>query len=342
MKKQSCFRNFPIILLVLLLSNVACSSGNRTHTTTGNEVFSSEPFTSAPELERENTETVKINLTQRIEEIEILLLGYRAALDGTSTEVSRTIQQSIEDIEFEKLLIEALVTAFISLQHEDVLIDKTRADIMWIQLQLKAAYTQASFFEPNSDYVEPSFKRLIDPSQPSKPELIRDPEDPYDSDAWIIAALHVDPAELPDWFQRDVFKADTLTEYELTHQFIALLLQRYYWSGIQLGAEHETRIGEIATRIAQEQQAGVDFDNLDLYSERVAMLIAGGYGSLVEKEWVIRILNNRLPNGLWPHHVSDELADMHSTHVSLWAIAGYQVLMQRGEEGRQALFPFNP
>ena len=87
---------------------------------------------------------------------------------------------------------------------------------------------------------------------------------------------------------------------------------------------------------------GVDFNNLDLYSERVAMLIAGGYSGLVEREWIERILDNRLPGGLWPEFTGGESPHMHSTHVALWAIAGYQVLLQRGEEDRQKLFPFNP
>jgi len=34
-----------------------------------------------------------------------------------------------------------------------------------------------------------------------------------------MVALHIDPTETPDWFRHHGFEAETLTGYELAHQF---------------------------------------------------------------------------------------------------------------------------
>ena len=344
-ERYMTYMKYPLTLIILTIAGLfilGCSTSENTMSSPDGTKTSPDSFASALNLDRGNTGSGAINLAARLHEIEILLAAYRAVLDGTSEGESRNAKQRIEELEFEKCLVEALRKTFTSLQYDEARSYDKRTDYKFIQTQLKAAYTEAGFFEPLSGDIEPQFQRLIDPSCLSQPDLVREPEDLYDSDAWIIVALHVDPAKTPDWFRQDVFEAETLAEYELTHQFLALLLQRYYWHESQFNADHEMKIGELAALIAEEQEAGVDFNNLDLYSERVAVLIAGGYSCLVEREWIEKILENRLPNGLWTEFNGDESPHMHSTHVSLWAIAGYQVLMQRGEEGRQELFPFNP
>jgi len=334
-----------VLLAMLLVSTFACSSENTVVSTpTPTSTTSPEP-TSLPDLQdirqldNESIGSGKIDLNTRLSAITDLISAYSAVLGEISQKELKDVEQRINDLEIERQLVQALLDTlnYIQYESED---EEPRADYKFFQAQLKGAYIEADFFHPQPIDIVPCFQRILDCSLPPQPELVKEPEDHYDTDAWITVALHLAPDEIPDWFQQDVLERENLEGYKLTHQFFALLLQRRCWPDYRFGLEYNKKLDELAIRIAEEEESDVRPAYIDLYAERAAMLIASEYGSLVKREWIEQILENRLPNGLWPTTLGDEQHNMHSTYNSLWAIGGYQVLLQRGEQGRKELFPF--
>lgn len=348
MLKSFLLKNILFILLALIVVfNFACSQENIVtglHTpipsiTPTSKLNTSSDLNDIRNIDKESIGSGTITLVSRLEVITDLIAAYSAVSGDITQGELQDIEQRVGELQFEKRLVQTLLSALNYIHEYESTVDEPRADYKFFQSQLKGAYAEAEFFHPQPGDVEPCFQRIIDCSLPPQANLVKEPEDHYDTDAWITAALHLAPDETPDWFREDVIEAENLVGYKLTHQFFTLLLQRKCWPGYDFGIEHNQRLDELAILIAEEED-DVEPTMLDLYSERAAMLIAGGYGTLVRREWIEQICENQLPNSLWPNSRNAAVYDMHSTYNALWAIAGYQVLLQRDEQSRRELFPF--
>lgn len=337
--------NYLLAILIVLTSilSATCATGNDKHESTNNDKAPiPNSLKHAQNLDKEGASSGKISLYSRDIEIETIIQSYESALPNLSGEAVQKVNLRIEELKFERHLIEVIEETLESLTHlSEAQTNAVTTDSKWIQSQIRDVYVEAEFLDPQIQNIEDVFQRLFDTSFPAMPNLVSEPNNPQsDTNAWISVALHFDPVNAPNWFQEYVLEADNLPGILLTHQFLALLIQQHSWPEAHFGPDRENRMRELAESIASEENIDTQFT--DLFAERVAMLIAGGYSHLAKKEWLEQILDNRLTNSLWPLFAGDETPHMHTSHVSLWALAGYQIILQRGEQGRKNTFLFKP
>ena len=61
--------------------------------------------------------------------------------------------------------------------------------------------------------------------------------------------------------------------------------------------------------------------NIDLYSERAAILLYGGFRNLTRRVWMKNIAANMHPSGGWPINTNTpEMVDPHSMVLAVWAL----------------------
>src|SRR5262245_55094330 len=114
-----------------------------------------------------------------------------------------------------------------------------------------------------------------------------------DDVAAMAYGVYCDRLPRPEVISRTV-RRETSAEYELTHQFLALLYMRQ--NGC-LAPEDERSLELAAAAIAVEQQEDTDFS--DLWAERLAVLLYGDYRSLVDDAWIRRLVEEQQPSGAW-------------------------------------------
>lgn len=196
--------------------------------------------------------------------------------------------------------------------------------------------------EELGDSVPDMWARIYDSSVTPDPDLV--PMTPSDKSlVWLLVALNAHPSNVPQWFQKNIVEYDYFTGYNLTHQFATLVAQEFIWEDYDFGSERATRLDELARRIADEEDSACVSDEnccVDLYAERIHFLIIAGYEGLVKREWVQRLLDARLENGLWSFYSIENKHSWHPTHLGMWAVASYQGILQRGEEERQDMVGF--
>lgn len=320
MKKKKRQLLSSLIALVLILWCVSCS-GNDTPC---------DALCEAEKLDRNLAGEGKICLEEREGDIDRLILAYMDASEETAGTPSHEVAMRIADLEFELELVVAIKTAFETIQAEVAADIGFRPDVQGMQAELKKVYVEASFYEP----IEGLYHEIYE-----GPSVA--PEEPTgDYSTWFMMAYSTLPEELPEWFIRDVIAADDLTGYDLTHQFMCYRIQEIAWPDYDFSRQRQEKRDELAHRIAAEQMAVFVEEeySIDLYAERLYVLIDSGYYSVVERQWFERLLDDRLTNGVWPRVSGDESPRWHATHLALMALAEYQVILQRGEEGREEMF----
>ncbi len=320
-KGRSTVEHLLVAILVLVITLAGCSA---------DEVFC-DPLCEAQILDEKLAGSGKIGLKEREADITTLITTYEDALQVCSEPEVREVEERLDDLKFEAVLIEAIQKAFETVAEEVEADSEFRPDVRGMQEALRKVYLEAEFYEP----LDESYSELYEGASVAP--------DKYSSNytVWFIIAATNHPKDVPEWFRKKVIEADDLSGYDLTHQFMCLQIQQYVWAGNDSGDERRERQDRLARRIVAEQD---DFSeneanySIDLYAERIYVLLNAGYGELVKREWFERLLNDRLPNGLWPRRLGDEDARSHATHLALLSMAQYQVIFQRGEEAREELF----
>ncbi len=294
----------------------------------------------AQNLDKELAGEGKISLVERESDIDVLISAYREALSVCSGTQAREAEARIDDLEFEKELVNAIMTAFQTNEKAVETGVEFRPDVRGFQAALRRIYKEAEFYKPLAEWTLDSYDMADISSFTPDPALVsKEPSSNYT--IWFLAAANGYPDNLPDWFREDVLESDIFEGYDLTHQFMCYQIQLLVWPDYDFGEWYSYRMSELAQRIADEQDAvPVDepFYSIDLYAERIYNLLSGGYGDMVKVEWIERLLDDRLADGVWPRRLGDADPNWHATHLALLAIAEYQVILQRGEEGRKELF----
>jgi len=321
---------FSAVVLLLVLGCASCSSDERP----------CDVLCQARKLDEELAGEGKIFLAQRDSHIDELIIAFRNALPVDSGTAVTEIQQRIQDLEFEKELVDVLGKAFGS---EDIDIGELEQLGGNIRISLAAyarVYAEAALFAALDGSVDSLYERVLDPSVKPDPELVSGlPSEKHL--VWILTAVNAHPDAVPQWFNEDVVNYDGFTGYNLSHQFIALYIQQYVWSDYDFGPDRKVRMDELARRIAEEESMDCATDEsctIDLYAERISFLFIGGYADLIQKEWVQRLIEAQLDSGLWPFYSIGNEYSWHTTNLALNAVSGYQIMLQRGEEGRFETF----
>ena len=91
------------------------------------------------------------------------------------------------------------------------------------------------------------------------------------------------------------FKNHLISPACLTHQMMGFrFMQR---TGCGDPVTNTSRVSKLASYI--KYQSIVDFRVIDVYLQRVLMLLDSGHGDLVNRRWIYRILKNQLDDGGW-------------------------------------------
>jgi len=296
-----------------------------------------DPVCQAQKLDEKLAGDGKISLAEREIDIGKLLNAYEAALPVSAATQAKDVETRIADLESELQLVEVIQEAFVTIQGVVEAGTVFRDDVRGWQAQLRTIYKEAEFYEPLDESFYLFYERLFDTSVTPDPAAVSEvPSSNYT--IWFLVAANAHPSDVPEWFRNDVLEADDLTGYDLTHQFMTLMIQARAWPGEGWSEERKT---SLALRIAEEQDIIDDNSkdySVDLYAERIYVLMLEGYGDLIELEWLNRLLNDRLESGVWPRSTNESEPSWHATHLALLGIGSYQVVLQRGEDGKSDLF----
>lgn len=131
----------------------------------------------------------------------------------------------------------------------------------------------------------------------------------------IMPALYCKEIPIASTTEQTILSVDTASGYTLTHKFLAMLFMREREC---LSEEGEQALNTAAHRMSIEQSQAV-FD--DIYAERVAFLLYGGFNSLVDDSWITTIISNQEKSGGWKtiHH-ADFFGASENPHTSALAV----------------------
>lgn len=139
--------------------------------------------------------------------------------------------------------------------------------------------------------------------------------------------------------------ADDQDGYILTHQFLCLVWAEQ--AGLPVSESMLLRKEQLLQRIYDEQRAVPDVDSLDLYMERVALLLmyeeAGRLDVRLVHRWLRTILDLQLADGSWPLSKTrieyDGASTMLTSPRSHTTVLGMMVL-HTGSEGFRSASSF--
>lgn len=140
-------------------------------------------------------------------------------------------------------------------------------------------------------------------------------------DRWLIEALRCSSVASSRLFQDELVR-EIYTGYDLTHQYIALTYLERLSCDDALAAPLTPLRDSVAVRIQQEDAYALHRFS-DLSAERAAVLLWGGHGSLVSREWIDTISRNQSEDGGWKNAPEDTRANPHTTALALWALVQY-------------------
>lgn len=131
----------------------------------------------------------------------------------------------------------------------------------------------------------------------------------------IMPTLYCKDIPMASSTERSILSVEDAKGYTLTHKFLAMLFMRERGC---LSQEGERALHLAAEKITtEESQASFD----DLYAERAAFLLYGGFTSLVQDPWITTIITNQLPSGGWKAvHRTDFLGSNENPHTTALAV----------------------
>jgi len=114
------------------------------------------------------------------------------------------------------------------------------------------------------------------------------------------------------------FISEDACEYILTHQFIVLLLAEQ--AGFSISLEMKKTKRHLLTKIYREQTKANVMDCIDLYMERVALILFFGDKKGADQQtidtWINTIVEIQLPDGSWPLSTNIISYDNEKTSIS--------------------------
>ncbi|MFC1751520.1 hypothetical protein ACFLY5_00015 [Patescibacteria group bacterium] len=178
------------------------------------------------------------------------------------------------------------------------------------------------FKEFENHPVEFAYKKLIDDnySYEIDYEILTGRESFFD-DIMMPAVYCADHEIKPETLGK-IFDVGNISEYDLSHRFLAMLIMQKNNCTEDLEYHFDRYLLEAKNKIIDEQNKSAVYN--DIYSERVAFLLFGGFDTDVKEEWIDEIIKNQSSAGAWsdPKHFN-KVDNPHTTALSLWALAGY-------------------
>jgi hypothetical protein len=174
------------------------------------------------------------------------------------------------------------------------------------------------------------YRPMVDPAAPRIP-LPSDPGQGIDRYFVYLQAPFGSPADLAVRYIEDYLSRPE-TGYILTHQFAVLLWAEQ--SGLELPDHITNRKSELLTQIYNEQVQQAHHVCVDLYAERVALLLR--YGTVTKQEafdWIGKLVTSQHEDGTWPPstHILEynggkataRVPTSHTTALAMLALKSY-------------------
>ncbi|RME58663.1 hypothetical protein D6779_06085 [Candidatus Parcubacteria bacterium] len=151
----------------------------------------------------------------------------------------------------------------------------------------------------------------------------------------ILPALYCDVRRPPEDVVKKIFSMEGKFGYWLTHHFLALLFLRDRGCLKERANEIERDIAAAAEKIRLEERRASLVD--DVYAERIAMLLYGGFRRLVDADWIAKLVGRQRASGRWEGGIPGIGIgeNPHTTALAVWALADYSRSCPFGERQEQ-------
>ncbi|MEE9358732.1 MAG: hypothetical protein V3U62_10800 [Sedimenticolaceae bacterium] len=215
--------------------------------------------------------------------------------------------------------------------------EKVGRDVLWLMVQLSNDEPDAEI----SEFVDQR-KRLIGSPHyvpgvyPNAPRIKLSKYTPAGFGRYIfyVSSAFGEPPELVQYHLEN-FIAEDNEEYVLTHQYFMLILAEQ--AGLELSADMIERKDELWENVYREQVQVKGVDCIDLYLERMMLILCYGERNRVERgkveEWIQTAVDLQLSDGSWPLskttiHYQDSFAyssfpRSHTTALGMLALNAY-------------------
>jgi hypothetical protein len=174
------------------------------------------------------------------------------------------------------------------------------------------------------------WRRVLDRGHPvDRADLNRTIRNERMDNRWMLYAVAPDQAELDAEDLEGLFDADRWSGRHLTHQLMALIRLR---EDGEASPRCEATIERLCRRIAA--QVRLDIAVVDLYIQKIAVVLDAGHAELIDRRWVERVIENQAPDGGWNDRwcrvftsfrrpaldLADPPSDQHATIQALWLL----------------------
>jgi hypothetical protein len=177
------------------------------------------------------------------------------------------------------------------------------------------------------------WRRVLDRDHPvDDAALNRTIADEMMDNRWMLYAIAPQKGRLDAEDLEGLFDPDRWSGRHLTHQVMALIRLREDKAST---AQCEQTIEKLCRRIAS--QLRLDIAVVDLYIQKIAVVLDAGHAELIGRRWVERVIENQAPDGGWNDRwcrvftsfrrpaldLADPPSNQHATIQALWLL--YQV-----------------
>lgn len=178
-------------------------------------------------------------------------------------------------------------------------------------------------FEPFKQHpVESAYERLFDSNADRRvSDMVLTLRKEYYDDV-LIPVLYCQSHPVATTTINRILELGTAGAYDTSHAYLALTW--LHNNDCSNAALEEART-MMAQHMAQEQVVPQDIG--DIYAERVAFLLYGGHGALVQEEWIHNITNAASKSGGWATVQGSDFfgtdENSHTTALATWALTQY-------------------
>ncbi|MEE8458343.1 MAG: hypothetical protein V3S08_00635 [Phycisphaerales bacterium] len=181
------------------------------------------------------------------------------------------------------------------------------------------------------------WRRVLDRGHPvDRAALNRTIADEMMDNRWMLYAIAPEKGRLDAEDLEGLFDPDRWSGRHLTHQLMALVRLREDGAA---SPQCEQTIEKLCTRIAA--QLRLDIAVVDLYIQKIAVVLDAGHAELIDRRWVERVIENQSRDGGWNDRwcrvftsfrrpaldLADPPSNQHATIQALWLL--YQVKYRR-------------
>ncbi len=174
------------------------------------------------------------------------------------------------------------------------------------------------------------WRRVLDRAHPVDPaELNRTIQAERIDNRWMLYAIAPEHAELATEDLVGLYDTRRWKGRQLTHQLMALIRLRENMGG---AAEAEVTAEQLSRRLSSELAR--DLAVVDLYIQKVAVVLDAGHEQMVRRRWVERVIENQRDDGGWNDRwcrvftsfrrpaidLRDPPSNQHATIQALWLL----------------------